>query len=121
MGHYCRICDRERANERFSGKGHAQHICKDCAALPKDERDAVLQTDEIFGFLHQSHISERNVARLAVLAGSQNAEVAQLASIILEVARVKPYKTKRLGFLARNHRDLLHKLEETGLILAHHW
>jgi len=44
-----------------------------------------------------------------------------LASIVLEVARVKPYKTKRLGFLARNHRALLHKLEETGLILAHHW
>ena len=31
MGHYCRICGRERANERFSGKGHAAHVCKDCA------------------------------------------------------------------------------------------
>ncbi|OLN27401.1 hypothetical protein DSOL_4583 [Desulfosporosinus metallidurans] len=31
MGHYCRICGRTRANERFSGKGHASHICKDCA------------------------------------------------------------------------------------------
>lgn len=31
MGHYCRICGRTRANEKFSGKGHASHICKNCA------------------------------------------------------------------------------------------
>jgi transposase-like protein len=30
QGHYCRICGRHRANEKFSGKGHAKHICKDC-------------------------------------------------------------------------------------------
>ena len=30
QGHFCRICHRYRANEKFSGKGHRQHICKDC-------------------------------------------------------------------------------------------
>ena len=30
QGHYCHVCGRRRANERFSGKGHAKHICKDC-------------------------------------------------------------------------------------------
>ncbi|MGM0878494.1 MAG: hypothetical protein ACQEWV_28310 [Bacillota bacterium] len=29
-GHYCFRCERYRANEKFSGKGHRQHICKDC-------------------------------------------------------------------------------------------
>ena len=29
-GHYCHVCGRHRANEKFSGKGHAKHICKDC-------------------------------------------------------------------------------------------
>jgi hypothetical protein len=29
-GHYCFICGRIRRNEKFSGKGHNQHICKDC-------------------------------------------------------------------------------------------
>lgn len=29
-GHYCKICGRNRPNEKFSGKGHRQHICKDC-------------------------------------------------------------------------------------------
>lgn len=35
QGHYCRICGRYRANEKFSGKGHARHICKDCAREQK--------------------------------------------------------------------------------------
>ena len=36
-GHYCWSCDRMRANEKFSGKGHARHLCKKCARLGKDE------------------------------------------------------------------------------------
>lgn len=35
QGHYCRVCGRYRANEKFSGKGHARHICKDCAREQK--------------------------------------------------------------------------------------
>ena len=31
MGHYCRICGRTRANEKFSGKGHKNHVCRDCS------------------------------------------------------------------------------------------
>lgn len=30
-GHYCRICGQYKANEKFSGRGHAAHICKACA------------------------------------------------------------------------------------------
>lgn len=29
-GHYCKICGEYKSNESFSGKGHAQHICKEC-------------------------------------------------------------------------------------------
>lgn len=47
--------------------------------------------------------------------------VAELAEIVLEVARVKPYKKRRLKVLARERRDLLQRLEETDLIYAHHW
>ena len=35
-GHYCKVCGRYRANEKFTGKGHATHICKDCAKLPPE-------------------------------------------------------------------------------------
>ena len=121
MGHYCRICRRERANEQFSGKGHRIHVCKRCRAKPKTERRAIEDQDDIFRFLKQSHISEKNVLRLRQMEKSDNPQVASLAEIVLEVARLKPYKTRRLKFLARKHPELLRKLEVTGLIFAHTW
>lgn len=36
QGHYCKICGETKANEKFSGKGHAKHICKSCQSLPAD-------------------------------------------------------------------------------------
>ena len=36
-GHYCWACDRRRANEKFSGRGHARHLCRDCAKLSDEE------------------------------------------------------------------------------------
>ncbi len=121
MGHYCRICGRTRANEKFSGKGHTIHVCKECARKPKEEREAIERADEIFSYLKQSHISGKNVARLETLTASDHRRVAELASIVPEVAQVKPYKKRRLEMLARERKDLLKKLEETGLIFAHHW
>jgi hypothetical protein len=40
-GHFCKVCQRYLANERFSGKGHKAHICKACASRLKAERKAV--------------------------------------------------------------------------------
>jgi ribosome-binding protein aMBF1 (putative translation factor) len=51
MGHYCRICGRERPNEQFSGKGHKIHVCKRCKARRKSERQAIEDKDDIFAFL----------------------------------------------------------------------
>ena len=121
MGHYCRICGRQRPNEQFSGKGHKIHVCKRCQGKPKSERQAIENVDEIFRFVRQSHISEKNVARLEQMARSENPRVASLAAIVLRVARVKPYKTRRLKFLAQRHPELLQELENTGLVLCHSW
>ena len=121
MEHYCRICGRERPNEQFSGKGHKIDVCKRCQARPKSERRAIEDKDDIFGFLEQSHISAKNVARLERMANSDNPQVASLATIVLDVARVKPYKTRRLKVLAQKHPELLGKLRDTGLVLVHHW
>ena len=119
MGHYCRICGRERPNEQFSGKGHRIHVCKRCNAEPKSERQAIEDTDSIFAFMQQSHISEKNVARLKKLTKSDNSKVAGLAAVVLKVAEVKPYKTRRLKFLAKMHPEIMRDLEKTGLISAH--
>ena len=121
MGHSCRICRRERPNEQFSGKGHRIHVCKLCQRLPKSQRRAIEDREDIVRFIQQSHISKKNLARLEQLAKSEEPRLARLATIVLEVARVTPYKRRRLKILARNHRDLLRKLGETGLVFAHTW
>jgi hypothetical protein len=52
-GHYCWVCDRMLANERFSGGGHSRHICKDCSKLGSEElsyRQDVRNIDRCIGF-----------------------------------------------------------------------
>lgn len=120
MGHYCKICGRQRANEKFSGRGHGTHVCKDCAAMPKVEREAIELEEEIFGFLHQSHISAKNISRLRSLLASTNSRIRDLAAIVVEVAAITPYKKRKLKVLAQKRPDLMEKLVETGLIFAHH-
>lgn len=120
MAHYCRICGRSRPNEKFSGKGHRNHICKDCARKPQSEINEIDQTEEIYHFLEQSHISKKNMVRLELLSKSENEKISKLATIVLEVAKFKPYKRRRLKALARERRDLLKQLDETGLIFAHY-
>ena len=35
QGHFCRRCKQYKANEKFSGRGHAAHICKACSKRGK--------------------------------------------------------------------------------------
>src|SRR5437667_12700450 len=100
MGHYCRICGRVRANERFSGRGHRHHICLDCQRMPREERQRIEQVDELYGFLDQSNISNRNIERPKTLTQATDLEVRELASLLPEIARVHPTRRKRLKFLA---------------------
>jgi hypothetical protein len=86
--------------------------------MPKEEREAIESEDEIFGFMNQSHISDKNILRLQVLSESKDSRIAQLASLVLQVARIKPYKKRRLKVLAQQNIDLLDALEKTGLIYA---
>lgn len=57
-------------------------------------------------FLHQSAISAKNVARLENLTGHEDHEVAELAALILEIARVLPGKRTRWLKLAQHDRPL---------------
>jgi hypothetical protein len=111
MGHYCRICGQTRANEKFSGRGHRAHICKDCQRRPLEERDGITYRDELCGFLEQSHISQKNIDRIGILTHHADPAVRKLAVVVLEVARVKPHKQRRLEFLAENYPSLLLRLK----------
>jgi hypothetical protein len=35
--HFCWACGRMRLNERFSGRGRARHLCRDCSKLGPEE------------------------------------------------------------------------------------
>lgn len=43
LGHYCWKCGQYLANEKFSGKGHARHICKKCMAEERAHRRQILK------------------------------------------------------------------------------
>ena len=118
MAHYCRICGRYRPNEQFTGKGHRDHVCKKCSRLPVEKQQAIEQKDEIAGFLTQSNISKKNLTRLKKLSKSSDEEISQWAALVLAIGKAHPRKRKRLRYLARERKDLMYQLEETGLILV---
>jgi hypothetical protein len=111
---------RARTSERAILRQRSQNPCVQ-ALHEQAERRAIEDKDDIFGFMHQSHISEKNVARLEQMVKSENPQVASLAAIVVEVAKVTAYKKRRLKILAHKHPELLRKLEETGLVFAHTW
>lgn len=49
-GHYCKICGEYKANEKFSGKGHAAHICKSCSRLSVAEKAAAMDINRMMNF-----------------------------------------------------------------------
>ncbi|MGH9875983.1 MAG: hypothetical protein ACRD9S_26320 [Pyrinomonadaceae bacterium] len=83
--------------------------------LPREVRRQIEEVDEIVGFLSQSNISSKNVARLQILAESLDEEVTSLAMTVLELARIHPHKRRRLKVVARMHKDLMVRLQQLGL------
>ncbi len=67
--------------------------------MPKEEWEAIKQEAEISNYLRQSHISKKNVARLKELAVSSNERIAEHVALVREIARIKPYKRRRLKVL----------------------
>lgn len=119
MGHYCWMCERDRPNEGFSGKGHRRHICKKCMRRPRAERDRIRAMNDIYGFLEQRNISAKNMARLEELRDSPDSDVRVLAELLLDVARVKSHRRKRWGYLRTHRPDLVARAVELGLL--HEW
>lgn len=115
MGRYCRICGKERPNERFGGKGRRKIICSKCRRLPRKKQDRILATDELYGFLHQSNISAKNIRRLKELAKlDDDIEFNEFRELVLEVAIAHPRKRKRWPHLKREHSDLYARVLDSG-------
>ena len=110
MGVFCRICGRVRANESFTGRGHRDHVCRECQDRPSPAQEWVSEIDELHCFLGQSNISARNIARLHALCAASREEVRQRAAMVLEIALVHPRKRRRLKFLVAQRWDLFARM-----------
>jgi hypothetical protein len=113
-GHYCWMCGRMRPNERFSGRGHRQHLCKDCKRqYTKAERRQARAKMDMEGYFHgQKNISAKNVAHLRGLSKSSDEDVRTVAEAILEAALLHPRRRGRQPYLAKNHPELYARLVE---------
>jgi len=116
IGHYCWACQSYRPNEKFTGKGHKNHICKKCSSKPIEYQNKIRFTEELRGYWSQKIMSKKNVTRLQELALSSIEEVATLASVMLKIAIKHPNRKKRINQAVRNNKELIPELEKVGLI-----
>ena len=82
-GHYCKICGEYKSNESFSGKGHAQHICKECMSEIKegnkkvldlpfgDDEFEIVDADEYVGSILYGNNEEREAKTFKKLSRDQ--------------------------------------------------
>lgn len=115
MSHYCWACDRSRRNEAFSGRGHRDHICRECQRLPAEEKSRRQALRDMQGMLDQSRISEKNVRYLRSLATSPAPDVAEWAQVLLEIARLCPGRRRRLRRLGE-HPELWARMIRLGIV-----
>lgn len=79
-GHYCKICGEHKANEKFSGKGHAAHICKKCAALPPEERSKQITLTKLENL--PWYLTKENITWVRNLRNDKRPEVSTMAKVI---------------------------------------
>ena len=72
-GHFCKICGDYKANEKFSGKGHAAHICKQCAKLPIEKRNEMQTVNRLLNLPFR--LSKEQRSWLEKMRKSQSEEI----------------------------------------------
>lgn len=77
-GHYCKICGQYKANEKFSGKGHAAHICKSCSRLSAADKAEAMTMNRLMN-LPMRRLSDSEKKWLQNRVHDKRPEVAALA------------------------------------------
>ena len=96
--------------------GHRIHVCKKCSRLPREVRFRSEALDEIWGFLDQSIISEKNVRRLSLLAESADPEVREMASIVHAIGKAHPGRRRRYKKIRADHPELWQRIVKKGIV-----
>lgn len=91
-GHYCRICGEYKANEKFTGKGHARHICKKCQSLPDDVKADMVRCNDVMRLFGKYPFSRKDWELLEKYSKKYaDKESGQLAQSILDDRRGNRY------------------------------
>lgn len=77
QGHYCKVCGEYKANEKFSGKGHAAHICKSCASMSVEDRNQEMTLTRIMNL--PWHLSKEQCAWLKKHCNDKRPIISQAA------------------------------------------
>ena len=82
-GHFCKVCGNILPNEKFSGKGHAAHICKKCARKSKVQQSEEIAITRIYSVLSYHNLSRDNRKMLEKYSRSKNERVRSEALVVL--------------------------------------
>ncbi|MBI2894168.1 MAG: hypothetical protein HYY06_11510 [Deltaproteobacteria bacterium] len=98
-GHFCWCCEQVLANERFSGGGHARHVCRGCAKLGAAELGVRQEIRNIHRLLrHHTIIPRKLRPQFARYLAHPNERVRRYA--------------EELAARSDQERDLLRRLRE---------
>ena len=79
-GHYCKVCGRILPNEKFSGKGHAAHVCKACTKKPQEKREEAIALNRISRVYRYGDLSRNNRGMLENYSRSPNERIREAAT-----------------------------------------
>ena len=85
-GHYCRVCRSMLPNEKFTGSGHRDHVCKACESARRRERRAAAVRARGAGQPENRPVSSaQSETSVAGVAGGIRRNTLDLASIRREI------------------------------------
>ena len=82
-GHYCKVCGEYKANEKFTGRGHAAHICKSCASLPPEKQSEMMTINRLLNLPWR--LSRDQISWLRNRTKDRRPEVRALAQHVYEM------------------------------------
>jgi len=107
-GHYCYVCGEHKPNEKFSGSGHANHICRECQALPVAERNEMIAIRKLENMAFR-HLSETEIKWMR---GKLNDSRPEVKAAAREAHGIKfPYYERNMmkkGLTARSLEFFIH-------------
>jgi hypothetical protein len=113
---FCWMCESMRPSEAFSGRRRRRGVCQHCARRPRAERELKHRLRALWAMLGaQSNISTTNIATAAGWVNDTNQEVAQLATLVVEIGRTHPRRRRRHGEIRRNHPELFRRMIAAGV------